>query len=107
MNLEQIQKEREKSLKAELPAKVWNIPYALITVFVNESIRIAYEAGYMQGHETDVTYHRGSYIKGIERAKELVDAEKLEDKPDNPCDESYMCAIEDCLSTLDDELKKL
>lgn len=93
-NLERIQKERLIAL-ANLPEG------AFLEPFLSDSIRIAYEAGYMQGNEADVVYHRGSYIKGIERAIALSD----EIEPNDTTEEWR--SFKRFRNTLRDELKKL
>lgn len=110
-NLERIQKERLIAL-ANLPEG------AFLESFLSESIRIAYEAGYMQGNETDVVYHRGSYKKGyrsgIERARELMSTERelpmisAEIYPgQRDCNRGFNDFRFDALHALNDELKKL
>lgn len=82
MNLEDLQKEREKALREEFPARVWNLPYALLTTFINDSIRLAYEAGAIANEESHLIgkiSRKKGFQAGLERAKELVPKELPED----------------------------
>lgn len=36
----------------------------------------------------------------LERARQAVDAEHLEDEADNPSDAAYQCAVDDCVQAI-------